>query len=1475
VYGVGPRPQPLGVASCAPWLGYLGAASGLGSLVAAALAVTRGERPGGALGKARSFSVDTPAGRIAIVAGGVGRIRHAGVSSPGLGGVVYHALLSAPDEPVTPASRVASITAARPEEDRRLAIVGLGAILPGAQDPEALWRAVCEGRDAIGPFPRERWDPELYRPAPHLELPQPFRAGCVPLPRPDPARWRMPPASLPSIDGAVLLALAACEQAVRDAGYRPGAWDPERVGVIVGHLPLRAGEYEAGRSALVTRQLALTTHALRECRLDEERYQAACAALAQALMGSVRPIDEDSLDAFSSLTCAARVAARFDFRGEALAVDGACASSLGALGRAAQALEAGELDVAVVAATAYNLVPEYYLGLALLGAINRSGRRPFEEGSDGMTPGEGAGALVLKRLADARRDGDPIYALLAGVGQASDGRGAFLCTNPLGQERALRRAYAQAGVAPAAVDLVEAHGTGTQAGDAVELETYATVYAERDRTRPIVLGSVKSNIGHLSSAAGLAGLLKATLALHRRVLPPSLHDGSRDPARPPLVWAHGTLHLGREACPWPDPPEGSPRRAGVSGFGMGGINLHVVLEEADAGLRDIARRPALPEVEREAQRLGIDVVPVARPATRDPRMLPSGAAVLVVRGAGQPSDRIARALADRLAARGNRVIPWEPPRPAGIEEVAAAVRALLAEAGARGIAGAVDLTSFEAEEARADAVALTVVRRATGLVRALHEVLAAESAVSRPFLVALTGMGGRLGIEGGAAAATSLAAGGAWTGFMKGLKQELPGLVARVVDVEAGESPAWIAETVLAELLAGGDRVEVGYHERRRFVPRLRLLPHGPQRPQDAGRAQMLGRHAVVLCSGGGRGVVFECARALARTGARVIVTGRLPPSRGDEPWLTVGEDEFLRIGQETLRTRDTSGWLGLDPDATPAQIRRRWEALASLRALHHNLASARAAGERVEYLRCDVTDGAAVGALVAEVRRRWGRITGLVHGAMVEHSRAIADKPVPIVEATVLTKLGGLEHLLEHLPHDEERLDFIVAFGSIAGRLGNHGQADYCAANDALAKVLGRVAEERPGTRCVTIDWGAWARVGGAAAPHAAERLRKAGVSFFEPEEGAAWFVEEIERGAPGVREVVIGSERMVRAWPWAAEVHEATAAPVTLLDDVGRPLVAGHWPLVDQALGPGVGPGQSPWSGSTGPGATTVLRRLSVAEDPFLEEHRVYDAPMLPGAFALEMLAEAAALACSGETLCEVRDFILHGPLRPGREDPLVRVEVRAVEAGPGNERVCTARALIDGVPGPGPRGVGRRLLFEGTVVLGEPREGGEATERIAPSRSEGTRGASRYETLRWPIRLGPSFRRLAWVECTAAGARGALRTIDERRLFGRTTAPRLIADPLLLDVAFQVATHHAMNGADGAASVPVGIGRIVFPRSFQDRRLAERHVLIEAERQEERGEELWYRLRVHDGSEVLLAIDDLRMRRIERMSDAVSTP
>jgi enediyne polyketide synthase len=571
---------------------------------------------------------------------------------------------------------------------------------------------------------------------------------------------------------------------------------------------------------------------------------------------------------------------------------------------------------------------------------------------------------------------------------------------------------------------------------------------------------------------------------------------------------------------------------------------------------------------------------------------------------------------------------------------------------------------------------------------------------------------------------------------------------------------------------------------------------------------------------------------------------------------------------------------------ATPAQIRGRWEELASLRALHHNLALARAAGERIEYLRCDVTDGAAVGALVAEIRRRWGRITGLVHGAMVEYSRAIADKPVSIVEATVLTKLGGLERLLEHLVEDrrggEAPLDFIVAFGSIAGRLGNHGQADYCAANDALAKVLGRVAEEHPGTRCVTMDWGAWARVGGAAAPHTAERLRKAGVSFFEPEEGAAWLLEEIERGASGVREVVIGPERMVRAWPFAAEVRESAAAPPTVLDDMGRPLVAGHWPLVDQAIGSGSGRGLGRGPEPAGQGAMTVLRRLSVAEDPLLDEHRVYDTPVLPGAFALEMLAEAAALACPGEALCEVRDFVLHGPLRPGREGALVRVEVRVAEAGQGDGRVCAARALIEGVPGLGPgRGIsGRRPVFEGTVVFGQTQEGLEAAraaEILAPPRSEGTRGASRYEALRWPIRLGPSFLRLDWVERTATGARGALRAIDEGRLFGRTTAPRLLVDPLLLDAAFQVASHEVMDGPEGYTAVPVGIGRVVFPRAFQDRRrqLPGRHLLVEAERQNERGEEVWYRLRVHDGSETLLAIEQLRLRRIERMSDVGSAP
>ncbi|MER7007266.1 beta-ketoacyl synthase N-terminal-like domain-containing protein [Dactylosporangium sp. NPDC000555] len=266
-----------------------------------------------------------------------------------------------------------------------------------------------------------------------------------------------------------------------------------------------------------------------------------------------------------------------DLRGPSMAVDTACAGSLTALHVACQSLRSGETPLAIVGGINVMATPALFVALDAAGATSPDGRsKAFDRDADGYGRGEGAGVVVLKRLADARRDGDPILAVVRGSGVFQDGRSeGMMAPNGGAQEHMLRRIYAQAGVAPHTVDYVEAHGTGTPVGDREEVQALARVFgAGRAPDDPCLLGSIKPNIGHVEAGSGIAGVIKAVLALRHEEIPPSLHTAPN----PDFAWADSGLRLVADRLPWQ--ANGHPRRAGVSSYGVGGSIAHVIVQEA-------------------------------------------------------------------------------------------------------------------------------------------------------------------------------------------------------------------------------------------------------------------------------------------------------------------------------------------------------------------------------------------------------------------------------------------------------------------------------------------------------------------------------------------------------------------------------------------------------------------------------------------------------------------------------------------------------------------------------------------------------------------------------------------------------------------------------------------------------------------------------------------------------------------------------
>ena len=442
-----------------------------------------------------------------------------------------------------------------------VAIIGMGCLLPRAQDVRTLWHNLLNKVDAIGEIPAERFDAARYydpdrRAADKIYSKWGGFLEEVPF---DPVKYGIPPAAMPSIDPFQLLTLEVVHQALSDAGYADRAFDRERTSVILG---ASGGGGELGYRYGI--RAGLPTY------LDH---------VPQATLARLPEWTEDSFAGVLLNVAAGRVANRLNLGGLNFTVDAACASSLAAVYLAARELEAGASDMTIVGGIDTVNSPFGFLCFSSAQALSPTGHcRTFDETADGIAISEGLVVLVLKRLAEAERDGDRVYAVIRAVAGSSDGRGKGLTApRPEGQMRVLQRTYDAAGFSPATVGLVEAHGTGTVAGDSAEVAALARVYgAAGAAPASCALGSIKSMIGHTKSAAGVSGLMKVALALHHKILPPTLHVTKPNTQ---LRQENTPFFVNTLAQPWIAPSDAEPRRAAVSSFGFGGTNFHVVLEE--------------------------------------------------------------------------------------------------------------------------------------------------------------------------------------------------------------------------------------------------------------------------------------------------------------------------------------------------------------------------------------------------------------------------------------------------------------------------------------------------------------------------------------------------------------------------------------------------------------------------------------------------------------------------------------------------------------------------------------------------------------------------------------------------------------------------------------------------------------------------------------------------------------------------------
>jgi malonyl CoA-acyl carrier protein transacylase len=482
---------------------------------------------------------------------------------------------------VTPStSSRAVISEQRDDDGMYVAIVGIGARLPGALSRGAFWNNVVEGVSAIIEVPEDRWHADLYysedRDAPDKTYSK--IGGFVTGFEFDRKAFRLPPMVVKQMDLSQTLWLEAAREALDDAGLLDADFNRERCAVILGNamggdmrdwsnIRIHYPEFEQALRGVLSQRLSIADQVT---VLDQVK---------QAFMKDRLPITEDTMPGELANVIAGRTAQLFDLGGANFTVDAACASSLAAIESAVRGLLAHRFDTVVTGGVDNVMGPSAFVKFSKIGALSPDGSRPFDEGANGFVMGEGAAALVLKRLEDAERDGDAIYGVIRGIGASSDGRGkAITAPNPIGQERAVRRAYQEAGFGPRSVSLIEAHGTSTPVGDPVEVSSLARVIAEDNSPASadkIGLGSVKSMIGHLKSAAGAASVSKIALALKHKTLPPTINVTTPNPL---LEIDQTPLALQLQAEPW-EVYDGHKRRAGVSAFGFGGTNFHVVMEE--------------------------------------------------------------------------------------------------------------------------------------------------------------------------------------------------------------------------------------------------------------------------------------------------------------------------------------------------------------------------------------------------------------------------------------------------------------------------------------------------------------------------------------------------------------------------------------------------------------------------------------------------------------------------------------------------------------------------------------------------------------------------------------------------------------------------------------------------------------------------------------------------------------------------------
>lgn len=504
----------------------------------------------------------------------------------------------------------------RTEPSGRVAIIGMGCLFPGAPDLASFWSNIVGGVDATREVSDREWKLEDNYDANATTFGKTYskRGGFISeYAEFDPLKYGVMPSGVAGGDPDQFLTLRVAHQAMADAGYLDKPFPADRAEIILGRISAPgAGSMNLVHQSKTVNEVSDILRGL----LPESENELVDKVIAD-LKGRLVPCNSDTLPSAMPNVLAGRIAAKLGFRGRNLLIDAACASSMVAIETAVNDLLSGQCDFALAGGLHVNASSVFFQMFCGLGALSRKDHiRPFDESADGTLLGEGIGIICLKRHEDAIADGDRIYATICGVASSSDGHGgSVISPNLEGEALAMEKAYRMAGISPRSVELLEGHGTGTPTGDVVELQAVEKVFTSKDllalgsaKSTPkadkpaehlsgakpgvadevasaetvnepwCAIGSVKSMIGHCQSASAVAGIIKTVLALHHKILPPTLNVTQPNEK---INWKTHPCYVNTHSRPWIHPIEsGHPRRAAVSAFGFGGINGHMILEEA-------------------------------------------------------------------------------------------------------------------------------------------------------------------------------------------------------------------------------------------------------------------------------------------------------------------------------------------------------------------------------------------------------------------------------------------------------------------------------------------------------------------------------------------------------------------------------------------------------------------------------------------------------------------------------------------------------------------------------------------------------------------------------------------------------------------------------------------------------------------------------------------------------------------------------